>query len=192
MPTKFNTTFAEKVCFLLIIFMVAFLFYVCGYKLFNHLTPTVDTFNFRDIVTFSVSITSLFLALMLYSDWREKYVAESLDKDLREIKALVSDINFIVNRFPTTQNEIHVGEREEFFKIFWKLRVLNSNIKYADLNALNAEVDLFLTTSHGFINAMQDDFNNQYMSISERSKVMFDSINDLIETYRKENLKILN
>ncbi len=169
---------------------MAFLLYVCGYKLFNHLTATADNFNFRDIVTFSVSITSLFLALMLYSDWREKYVAESLDKDLREIKALVNDINFIVNRFPSTQNEIHVGEREEFFKIFWKLRLLNSNIKYANLIELNNEVDSYLTASHEFINAMQSDFNNQFMSISEQSKVMFESINNLIENYRKGNLKI--
>lgn len=189
MTTKYNRTIAEKVCFLLLIFISVFFLYICGYKIFNYFFPSKETIKFSDLITFSLSVTSLFLALLLYNDWREQYISESLDKDLREIKALVSDINFIINRFPTSQNEQDVEERAEFFKLYWKLRVLNSYIKDLNLNVLNKELEFYLSTSHGFINTMlQEDFD-KYISISEESKIMFERLNGIIEACRNDNLK---
>ena len=182
-----NLNLVEKVCVILFFFIAVFCIYICASEVFKFFVFETNVSKFKDAMTFSLSASSLFLALLLYSDWREKYVAESIDKDLREIKALVSSINYIVNRFPTTQSKDHVEEREEFFKIFWKLRVLNSYIEYSNFNRLNKEIELYLTSSHDFLNQMQQDLN--FKKITDESKLMFDNINGLIEFYRNENLK---
>ncbi len=165
-----------------------FFLYICGYKIFNFFFPSKDTIKFNDLITFSLSVTSLFLALLLYSDWRDQYISESLDKDLREIKALISDINFIINRFPSSQSEQDVEERAEFFKLYWKLRVLNSYIKDSNLNALNKELESYLSTSHGFINTMLQEEFERFPSISKESKIMFEKLNGMIESCRNDNL----
>lgn len=188
MTTKNNKTIAEKVCFLILIFISIFFLYICGYKIFNFFFPSKETIKFNDLITFSLSVTSLFLALLLYNDWRDQYISESLDKDLREIKALVSDINFIINRFPSSQSEQDVEERAEFFKLYWKLRVLNSYIKDLNLNELNNELESYLLTSHGFINTMLKEEFESFPSITEESKIMFERLNGMIESCRNDNL----
>ncbi|MDX6038525.1 hypothetical protein SH917_23220, partial [Acinetobacter baumannii] len=75
------------------------------------------------------------------------------------------------------------------FKIFWKLRVLNSNIKYSSLYTLNSQIEEYLNTSHGFINAMLRKSGGEYSEIQKESKLLFDSLNESIELARKNNLK---
>ncbi|HAV4522643.1 TPA: hypothetical protein JIS04_11435 [Acinetobacter baumannii] len=189
MRKQFNSNFVEKFCLVLIAFLASSITYYLGFKGFKSFFDSSEILNFKDTVTFGLSVSSLVLALILYSDWREKYVAESLDKDLREIKAHVSDLNFIINRFPSSDSESDVNERAEFFKIFWKLRVLNSNIKYSSLYTLNSQIEEYLNTSHGFINAMLRKSGGEYSEIQKESKILFDSLNESIELARKNNLK---
>ncbi|WP_085840683.1 hypothetical protein [Acinetobacter baumannii] len=186
---QFNSNFVEKFCLVLITFIASSITYYLGFKGFKSFFVSTEVLNFKDTVTFGLSVSSLVLALILYSDWREKYVAESLDKDFREIKAHVSDLNFIINRFPSSDSESDVNERAEFFKIFWKLRVLNSNIKYSSLYTLNSQIEEYLNTSHGFINAMLRKSGGEYSEIQKESKLLFDSLNESIELARKNNLK---
>lgn len=188
---QFNSNFVEKICLLLIFFITATIIYILGFKGFKFFLNSEEVINYKDIITFGLSVSSLVLALILYSDWREKYLAESIDKDLREIKAYVSELNFIVNRFPSTESEAHVSERSEFYKIFWKLRVVNSNLQYSNLTSLNKEIEEYLTASHGFLNAMLRNAKDEYSPIVKKSKKLFDDLNASIELARKNNLKTL-
>lgn len=188
---QFNSNFVEKICLLLIFFITAIIIYILGFKGFKFFLNSEEVINYKDIITFGLSVSSLVLALMLYSDWREKYLAESIDKDLREIKAYISELNFIVNRFPSTESEAHVHERSEFYKIFWKLRVVNSNLQYSNLTSLNNEIEEYLTASHRFLGAMLRNATDEHSEIVNKSKKLFDDLNASIELARKNNLKTL-
>lgn len=186
---KINSNFAEKFCLVLIIFSISSLSYFFAFKGFKSFFDPKEVLNLKDTVTFGLGVSSLGLALILYSDWREKYVAESLDKDLREIKAFIYDLNFIINRFPSSESETDINARSEFFKIYWKLRLLNSYLKDSHLYKLNAQIESYLLTSHKFINSMVLKEYDTYQEIEVKSKEIFESLNDAIENVRKQNLK---
>lgn len=80
---------------------------------------------FKDATTFGTSILSIVLATTLYSDWREKYIFETLDKDLKDINGLIYELQIYLNRYPIIDNENKIDHFSSFIgSIVYNRKVL--------------------------------------------------------------------
>lgn len=134
LPTKSS---AEIICLLIIFFILSVIIYSLGFIIFSKISYILGKDNtnivvsygslFKDATTFGTSISSIVLATTLYSDWREKYIFETLDKDLKDINGLIYELQIYVNQYPIIDNE---NKTDQFFKLYWKYSLQSENISH--------------------------------------------------------------
>lgn len=186
-----NLNIAEKICVILVFFIAVLAIYVCMFYVSKFLFGTTEMVDFKAAMTFSLSASSMFLVILLYSDWREKYAVETLDKDLREIKVLVSDVNFRINQFPSSESVTDKKYKEEFYQLYWKLRTINSNLTSFDLKELVDYLDLYLNESLRIMNQiLVKKQNADFYDISEEIKELSNNLNIKIDLAMQRNLKV--
>lgn len=182
---KYFFNFAEKFSLVLIFFVCSVILYIIAYLAFG----ISDTNNslFKDSVQFGVGVSSIALAILLYSDWREKYAVESLDKDLREAKILVKDIHFILNQYWYPDDFKNESNKNSFFNTYWNLKVSSSNIRSKNLYELADELDVFLKKYHDFLNKILT--KESGFDANKETASIFKSINTSIDNAQKMNLR---
>lgn len=186
-----NLNLVEKFCVILFFFIAVFCIYICASEVFKFFVFETNVSKFKDAMTFSLSASSLFLALLLYSDWREKYVAESIDKDLREINSLSNQMKFIINQFPRSDSDIDKEHRRKFFEIYWNLISLNTNLKFNSGIGVESDLEVYINKSHALLNKILT--STTYIdtpSIENESKTLYDNLCKVVNNTRKINLNI--
>ncbi|MEB5476058.1 hypothetical protein [Acinetobacter pollinis] len=120
----------------------------------------------------------MILAISLYSDWREKYIFENIDKDLRAIQILTSELKFIINQVPITNSDIDKKDKREFYEKYWMLKVHSSYIKEFSDPETTKLVDNYIELLK---NTMGDDFDkicNQLEDIENTCDDLHKKISD--------------
>jgi len=185
-----NLNIAEKLCLLISFYVAVFIIYVCICHVSNFIFGTTETVNIKSAMTISLSATLMFLVMILLNDWLKKYVVETLDKDLREIKVLANEVNFRIKRFPYSESKSDKKQKEEFYQFYWKLRTMSSKIKSFNVEDLVVNLDHYLDESfHLMDEILVKKENVDFDIVTQRAEKSFNILNLKIDEARKGNLK---